>query len=331
MKTIRIYTNLIAGGWDPRSLETGIGGSEEKLIEFAEALVERGHQVFVYMNGNHGEYRGVYYLPHKMFNPYGDCDVFISFKNMSTLTGTINAHKTLHWTTEIEPQWPQYMLDQVDRVITISNYHNSRMQPRRNDKFKAIPLWADFKRLDANKVARIPGTMLYASSFDRGLEELLLHWPKVKEKLGVHTLEITYGWDFMKNLFKANPRALAWKKKMDKLMEQEGVKLIGRLSNDDMCKKYWQCEYWALPLSQPDSELFCINAIKAQYCGAIPVVRKIGALQETVNECINFDEILGRPNQQSTYRKGSKERNALHAAKYSLKKALDTWGQLIDI
>lgn len=326
-KTISIYTNLVHGGWSPLDLEKGIGGSEEKLIEFAKKLVERGHEVRVYMNGQQGVFDKVWYLPHNLFNPFQHVDVFISFKAAHTLLNSINADKILHWTTEVEPEWAKFMLESVDQVVTISNYHNAKMKPE-SPKFKPIYLWADFDRLARNKVPKKKGTMLYASSFDRGLEELLIHWPTVKEKLKIHTLNVTYGWDFMINMFKANPKLKEWREKMDRLLRQDGVNLIGRLSNDDMCKEYWRAEYWALPLSNPDSELFCINAIKAQYCGAIPVVRKIGALQETVNECINFDEILGRPNQKSTYTKGSIERNKKHAARFTLEAALKEWGKL---
>lgn len=329
-KLITFYTNLVHGGWSAMDLEKGIGGSEEKLIEFARALAGRGHEVRVYMNGVHGAFDNVYYLPHKMFNPMQKTDLYVSFKAGHTLLNTINAERVAHWTTEIEAEWPKFLLGNVGKVFTISKYHNARMRPE-SDKIQPIYLWADLERLDKNQVPKEKGTMLYASSFDRGLEELLTHWPKIKEKLGVHTLNVTYGWDFMVNLLKANPRLNSWKVKMDGLLKQEGVNLIGRLSNDDMCKQYWKNEYWVLPLNNPDSELFCINAIKAQYCNAIPVVRKIGALQETVGECINFDELLERPNQKSTFKKGSLERNKKHAAKFTLDAAIKNWSKALDI
>ncbi len=338
MKKIKVYTNLVYGGWNAKQLESGIGGSEEKLIEWAKEMAKE-NDVTIYMNGEHGDFDNVHYRDHREFKVWEPCDVFISFKNSTILTQSINAEKIFHWTTEVEPQWSKAMLNSVDSVLCISDYHRSRMRPQ-SDKFRTMYLWADFNRIgkvftesieDKSKafIEREKGSMLYSSSFDRGLEELLTNWDLVKEKLGVKKLYITYGWDFMVNLIKANPHLEPWKLKMEELMKQEGVEYIGKLSNDEMCKMYWRCEYWCLPLNNPDSELFCINAIKSQYAGCIPVVRKIGALQETVNDCINWEELIGRPNQKSTFKEGSIEQNRKFAKQFSLDLKIKEWKELI--
>lgn len=355
MKTIKIFTNLVYGGWSAKQLETGIGGSEEKLIEWAREMAKE-NDVTIYMNGEHGVFDNVKYVDHREFNAWEHCDVFISFKNKEIFQQSINADKRYHWTTEVEGEWPKYLLDTVDEIWCISDYHRHKMKPQ-NDKFKTMYLWADFERMDHNMtisehktksfpkkkngifkvgsfdiklIEREEGSMLYCSSFDRGLEELLTYWPKVKEKLGVKKLYITYGWDFMINLIKSNPGLSSWKQKIEELCKQDGVEFVGRLSNDEMCKMYWKCQYWCLPLNNPDSELFCINAVKAQYAGCIPVVRKIGALQETVGDCINWDEIIGKPNQISTWTDKSIENNIEHVEKFSLNVRLNEWKEKLE-
>lgn len=328
MKKIEVYTNLVYGGWSPKQLETGIGGSEEKLIEWAREMA-KSNDVTIYMNGEHGDFDGVKYRDHREFNPLVKRDVFISFKARNILTNSIYADKIYHFTTEIEPEWANYELNSVDAIFTISHYHERNMRPA-SDKFKTMYLWADLDRMDANKVEeKEEDSMLYSSSFDRGLEELLVNWVKVKEKLGVKKLYITYGWDFMINLLKSNPHLYKWKEKMDVLIKQEGVELVGRLTNDEMCQMYWKCKYWALPLNNPNSELFCINAVKAQYAGCIPVVRKIGALQETVNESINWDWILDRPNHINSFTEDGIVNNRNHAMKFNLNDAIEEWNKLI--
>jgi hypothetical protein len=97
-----------------------------------------------------------------------------------------------------------------------------------------------------------------------------------------------------------------------------------------MSKLFWQSEYWVLPLNNPDSELFCINAIRAQYCGCKPVVRRIGALQETVNEFIDWDELLGEKVGKSTFDDKSLEENRKHAEKFSLDNGVKGWKELIE-
>jgi glycogen synthase len=59
-----------------------------------------------------------------------------------------------------------------------------------------------------------------------------------------------------------------------------------------MEKLYWKSKYWILPLNNAESELFCLNAIKAQYCGCIPIVNKIGALTETVSNYIEYNDFV---------------------------------------
>jgi hypothetical protein len=142
-------------------------------------------------------------------------------------------------------------------------------------------------------------------------------------------LYITYGWDFIDKVIAFNPSMADWKRKMIKLMDQEGIEQLGRLSFDDMCKMYWKAQYWCLPLNNPDSELFCINAIKAQYAGAIPIVRRIGALQETVNEFLDWDSLLGQKVGKSTFTKSGAKNNRKHAEKFSLDIAVKEWRKLI--
>jgi hypothetical protein len=332
-KKVKIYCNLVYGNWSPRDLETGIGGSEEKLIEFARYLVGTGkYAVEVYMVGEHGVFDGVRYIDRKQFASWDQHDIFISFKEREILKESINARKIFHWTTEIEPEWPGMLLGQVDTIWTLSKYHTSRMgnlSAKRGNipkfeenlkKFRHQYLWADLERLDRNKSEKKAGTMLYSSSFDRGLEELLKKWTQVKKALGLEKLYITYGWAFMDRVLKGRQGGMKWKEEMQKLMEQEGVEYLGQLTNDEMCKIYWKCQYWCLPLNNPGAELFCINAIKAQYCRATPVVRKVGALQETVNEYIDWDRLIA----QTEVTEVNTEKNRMHAEKFGMKRRIDS-------
>ena len=90
---------------------------------------------------------------------------------------------------------------------------------------------------------------------------------------------------------------------------------------------YWKSEYWVLPLNNPQSELFCLNAIKAQYCGSIPVVRRVGALQETVNQFIDWDKLLGEKVGQDNFTKKSIKENKDHASKFGMKEAIQRWNE----
>jgi glycosyltransferase involved in cell wall biosynthesis len=322
---IKIYCNVVLGGWSAKDLETGIGGSEELLIQLAEAWAKE-HDVTIYMNGEHGEINGVKYEGHHEYRPYEKHDVFISFKSKHILLETINADVKIHWTTEIEDAWDISIQRQVDHVAVLSPYHASRMPDF--GKTTVIPGFVDFDRLEANKSDKISGRVLYCSSYDRGLEELLNNWEALKQA-GMKELVITYGWEFLDNIVRVDPSKLAWKQRMQELMKQDGVIDLGRLSYDDMAKEYWKADFWVLPLSNPDSELFCINAVKAQYAGAQPLVRPIGALADTVNKFHDWDATMGVKSAQHYWDDGALIENRKHAEQYSIESVLKIWEKLI--
>jgi glycosyltransferase involved in cell wall biosynthesis len=308
-------------------LETGIGGSEEKLIEWARELAP-DYDITIFHNGDHGVFDGVKYMDFREFKGWQYSDIFISFKARQLLTQTINSPKKLHWTSDIE-DWEPFLAKKVDKILTISDWHRSRMSPD-GIPTETLYLWADLERLDRNKIGKEKGTMLYSTSFDRGLEELLRNWGKVKKELDLKKLYITYGWDFLDRLIKGNPGMQTWKRQMVEMMKQDGIELLGRLSNDEMCKMYWKSEYWCLPSNNPDGELFCINAVKAQYCGCKPVVRRIGGLQETVNQCIDFDELIGKGASMSSLCDDWKDGNILYVVdNFDMKKQIQKWKEIL--
>lgn len=326
-KTIRVVANIVFEGWSAEDIETGIGGSEEKLIEWARELA-KDFDITIYHNGVHGTFSGVKYVDFKKFKPWEYSDIFISFKDRPALLQSINSKKIFHWTSDIE-NW-EFRIQNVDKIFVISDWHKSRMQTA-GIPLQTLYLWADLKRLDKNKVKKQKGTMLYCTSYDRGLEDLLRQWKTIKEKLKLKTLYITYGWEFWDRVNKGNPQAQGWKKMMMKLMEQKGIKILGRLTNDQMCKYYWKAEYWCLPCNAPDNELFCINAVKAQHCECIPVVRRIGGLQETVNRCIDFDSLVGEKVGVDTFTQGSIKQNKAYVVKhFNMNTQIEKWKKILN-
>ena len=326
-KSIRVIVNPVYEGWTAKDLETGIGGSEEKLIEWARELA-KDYSITIYHNGVHGNFNKVKYRDYREFNALEYSDVFISFKSRNMLLQSINAGKKFHWTTDIE-DWSDLRIQDVDKIFVISDWHASQMKSNKIPMEK-LYLWADLKRLDKNKVKKEKGTMLYCTSYDRGLEGLLRNWGTIMKKLELNKLYITYGWDFLDRMIRGNPPKEVWKKNMLELMKQDGIKVLGRLSNNQMCKYYWKSEYWCLPCNNANAELFCINAVKAQYTNCIPLVRRIGGLQETVNEFMDFDRLIGQKVGKDTFKKGSFKRNRRYVIdNFSMDKQIEKWKKIL--
>lgn len=127
---------------------------------------------------------------------------------------------------------------------------------------------------------RNPNLIVYGSSYDRGLEHLLKMWPDIKKEVPKAELHIFYGWNLFDVGYKDNPASMAWKDKMNKLMEQDGITHLGRISHEAVKKEFEKAAIWAYPTHF--GEISCITAMKAQAYGAIPCVVDYAALKETV-------------------------------------------------
>ena len=129
--------------------------------------------------------------------------------------------------------------------------------------------------------------VIYGSSYDRGLQHLLEIWPKVKKEVPEAQLRVFYGWTLFDIAFGNNPERLAWKEKINKLMEQDGVTHLGRISHEACTEEHRKAGIWAYPTHF--GEISCITAMRAQAYGSIPVVINYAALKETVQYGVKVD------------------------------------------
>jgi hypothetical protein len=150
----------------------------------------------------------------------------------------------------------------------------------------------DLAHLDRLRADRVPGRMLYASSPDRGLERLLGDWPRLRAAHPRLSLQVTYGWRRFEDCTAGQAPARAYRARLRERLRQPGIEDAGALSRDEMARVYWRAEYWALPLARAESELFCLNAVKAMHAGALGVVCRGGALRDTVTRWIDYEDFL---------------------------------------
>lgn len=130
-------------------------------------------------------------------------------------------------------------------------------------------------------------TVVYGSSYDRGLEHLLKMWSDVIKEVPDARLNIFYGWNLYDVASRGNPQMKDWKEKMIELMKQPGVTDLGRISHEAVKVEFEKAGIWAYPTQF--GEISCITAMKAQTYGAIPVVVSYAALQETVQYGVKVD------------------------------------------
>lgn len=122
--------------------------------------------------------------------------------------------------------------------------------------------------------------LFYGSSYDRGLDIVLKLWPQIIKKFPKATLDVCYGWDLFDKGYANNPERMAWKERMNKLMEQKGITHHGRVGKKELAKIREKCGIWAYPTYF--AEINCITALESQRDGLVPVTMNNFALKETV-------------------------------------------------
>lgn len=283
--------------WSPENLKQGIGGSETAVIQLSKEWVKQGYNVVVYGDPQEeGVYDGVQYLSYWRFNPKDTFDTFIVWRNETLLDFDIKARKVfldLHDVPEAG-EYTKERLKRVDKIFVKSPYHRSLLPDVPDEKFVIIPNGIDLTTLP-KEIKKEGVKVVYASSYDRGLEKVLeIGWPIIKKAVPEAELHIFYGWNLFESLNKHNPERMAWKKKMDKLMEQPGVFHHGRVSQQDLIafKAKSLVHYYPTTFEEID----CISVRESAAVGCIPITTDYAALSGK-RYCETY---IGNPLEKST-------------------------------
>lgn len=284
-KSIVFYCGSAWEDWVDSSVVGGIGGSEEATIYLSREFTKRGYNVTIYNQCGElaGEYRGVVYKNHYDFNPKDRFNILISWRHNIFAKGNIKARKKLIWLHDI-PGKHQFLPEEsetYDKVIVLSQFHKKVLHGVPEEKIfvsrNGLNM-ADFNNIVED---RNPHRMVYASSYDRGLQPFLKFvWPEVLKEVPDAELRIFYGWNTYDAMVKEGRRDQSWKDQMVELMKQPGIIEGGRIGHKRLAKEYHRAGIWAYPTTF--EEISCIGAMRAQVCGAVPVVNAYAALKETV-------------------------------------------------
>ncbi len=295
--------------WSPKSIKTGLGGSEEAVIRLSKELAKIGWKVTVYADPgeNAGIHDGVEYRSWYDMNPKDSFNVLILWRAIGFVDVNPKAKFTMLWLHDVpnNPDFTQERLDKVDKIAVLSEYHKSILRMHKNGTYHKIPDEKIF--ITSNGISDINITqwkgnskrIIYASSPDRGLVYLLKNWPTVIQEVPDAELHIFYGFNLFDIAHKNNPAQMALKKKWMDMMKQKGIVFHGRVGQDALHYEFSKSGIWAYPTDF--TEISCITAMKAQACGSIPVVTNYAALEETVKNGLKVDVDIQTPEGQKEY------------------------------
>jgi glycosyltransferase involved in cell wall biosynthesis len=339
---IAIYCGPGFEPWGPSSLSHGLGGSESAVIYLTRELTKQGYKVTVFGDpgedeGTHGE--GGTYLPYYLFNINDDFNIFISWRQIGLADLPIKSNFFAVWNHDIQnpAEYTPERIRKVDKVFFLSQWHRENVKALPDSKVfitaNGIP------DITVDPSPRDPHKMIYASSYDRGLEHLLTMWPQIKKDVPDATLEVMYGWNLFDKMVGQNPERQNWKQKMVKLMEQDGITHHGRVNHHELAYWFATAGIWAYPTHF--GEISCITAMMAQTYGAIPVVVNYAALKETVQFGIKVEGDIYDEETQVEYRdalvgllKDHTRQDSIRqsmAVSFSWEKVAEQWKELFEL
>lgn len=130
--------------WSPKSLATGLGGSEEAVVYLSKELAKLGWKVTVYANPGKemGIYDGVEYKPYYDLNPKDMFNVMVLWRGVGFIDFEPKAKFVLLWTHDIpnNPDNTEERLAKINKIAVLSEYHKSLFrQCDKKGNFTKIP------------------------------------------------------------------------------------------------------------------------------------------------------------------------------------------------
>jgi len=279
--------------WSAPSVLKGIGGSEEAVIYNSKELVKLGYKVTVFCNCGEmeGEFEGVTYKQFFEFNPFDNYNIVIAWRG--NIFGDIKAKKRIIWLHDVPIQGLLKKEDvhTYDKIMVLSEYHKSLLPDYIPEhKISLTTNGINLKDFELKKQpSRNLKRLIYTSSYDRGIQNLLEVWADVIKEVPEAELHLFYGWDCYDEMMKKGHRSPDFKVYMQKLMSQPGVFEHGRVNHKELIKEFYKSGIYAYP--SHFCEISCISAMKAQACGCVPLVFKYAALSETVKAGVKLEGI----------------------------------------
>lgn len=305
------YSPVAFEKWDWRnSVEKGIGGSETSHVEMAWRLANRGHNVVTYApipDDCPGEWRGTKWYPLEEAT-FQEPGIWILYRCPPIVEKFDHSRKDQQiWFIMQDwdyPDWTDEIIKNTDRIITLCQWHGKdtiRNHPliRHNMWLTSNGVKADLAaKIDEEKIKRNPKKIMYASSPDRGLKNLLISFKRAREYDPELELHAFYGYNNLNKLIEGNDKhpLAKQKRETEALMDQPNVFFHGRVSQEELYRQWQSSGIWVYQTSFLETS--CITSMEAQSNGAIPIFSPVGALAENVKWGI---PIVGNPEDSLTY------------------------------
>lgn len=304
---------LAPGGvenWGPDSIEKGIGGSEEAVINMAREFARKGWHTEVYnlRHEHQVDPDGVHWYPYWQWTGENDTalDVAIWWRNpMLPAQFGANAKTNYLWLHDM-PTRDAWTLDGerfFDSIFVLSGFHQEQYDFLKNANFLHTHNAIDADLLvPLSELKNNPHRLIWGSDPQRGLQNLLPWWDYIRERVPDAELHVYYGWTPLFHVHRQQQLSFG-SDHLEKLFQyieeaskKPGIAWMGRVGQSELNRAYSEAGIWAYPTEFP--EISCITAMKAQAQGAIPVCTDDFALKETVQHGYKVQGPMSDPGRQ---------------------------------
>lgn len=300
------------GDVDPEHIFTenhrALTGSESSLFFTARALAARGHEITVYCRSQFeaAEIDGIMYR-HPEVGVDVNHDAYVALSEPDMLRGAPVGRRRVCWQQQNNFDYAEDGYDDVvDTYVALSPVHRDHLIERTKtpaDKWAWIPNSIDLAPFAAAPRARLPRSVAWTSSADRGLHHLLYFWPEIRQQVPDATLRIYYRFDpWIKKAFaqrRAN-RVSARAAYINECLRQlgrngeNGVIVVGAVPRPRMIRELLQTEVFAYPCDPAAfTEGFGVAVLDACAAGCYPIVSDADALGDVYK--FAADIVPGRP------------------------------------
>ena len=297
-----LYSPVAFEKWDWRnSVEKGIGGSETSHVEMAWRLARAGHEVITYApipDDCPGEWRGT------IWKPIEEVDwtlngTWVLYRCPDALDNFTDPHsgKTL-WLMNQDWDYSTLVGDRVtklDKMMILCEWHAKYTLQRHPELAGKIMVTSNglkpelIDEVDKENIERNPYRIMYASSPDRGLANVIRSFIVAREFEPRLELHVFYGFNNLRKL-KNNKYLQGKADECERLMRNTpNVFFHGRVTQDQLYREWKKSGMWVYRTNFHETS--CITCMEAQALGAIPIVSPVAALAENVDfgEAIHGD------------------------------------------
>lgn len=289
-KTIVYYCPQDLVYWSPRiHKEKGLGGSETAVVKLAEFWQSQGYSVHVYGNVEEGHFDGVEYLSTRKFSTRDTYNILVLWRAGITVLNKVKAKKLFVDLHDNPNEAVNFILNshlqKINKIFVRSSVHKDLLDISLHPKVECLENGVDKEMIH---IARVPEDewnkyrIIYASSYDRGLFQMLEHgFPRIKKEIPEAELHVYYGMDLLPkhqiSIIKT-------------LLDQPGVFDHGKVNQEYLASERWRSgiHYYVGGFEETD----CITVKESVCCGCIPVLgsSKIFKQREYLREFVVAEE-----------------------------------------